>query len=56
MVLVDGMDDALTIQWGLWPEKFLLLEHGVVKWASSFKDVGDDMQLEKAAEAWLSKE
>ena len=58
LVLVDGMDDALAVSWGLWPEKFLLLEHGVVKWASSFKDVGDMQELQEleAAAEQLSKE
>jgi len=39
MVVVDDMDDSLTISLGLWPERFLLLEHGVVQWSSSFQDV-----------------
>ena len=38
IVLVDSMDDSITISLGLWPERFLLLEHGTVQWASSFED------------------
>lgn len=42
MLLVDGMDDSITISLGLWPERFLLLEDGVVKWANSFEDADPD--------------
>mmetsp|Transcript_32202 Transcript_32202/g.39584 ORF Transcript_32202/g.39584 Transcript_32202/m.39584 type:complete len:105 (-) Transcript_32202:158-472(-) len=55
MVLVDEMDDSTTISLGLWPERFLLLEQGVVKWASSFKDAHpDDMffELNELAMFW----
>ena len=38
MVLVDAMDDSVTISLGLWPERFLLIEEGIAKWASSFED------------------
>lgn len=37
-VVVEEMDNALTMSLGLWPERFLDLEDGEVQWASSFKD------------------
>jgi hypothetical protein len=31
---VDGMNDENTIAKGLWPERYLVIRHGVVTWAS----------------------
>ena len=53
MVLVDAMDDSLTVSLGLWPERFLLTEQGVVKWASSFEDADPEemvFELSKISE------
>lgn len=35
---IDEMDNAATIAFGLWPERFLLLNKGVVAWASTLSD------------------
>jgi len=44
-VFVDSMDDKTTIDNGLWPERYVLLEGQSVLWASSlrFEDRGADV-------------
>lgn len=32
---VDALDDRVTLQYGLWPERYLLLDGSMVKWSSS---------------------
>mmetsp|Transcript_43194 Transcript_43194/g.113756 ORF Transcript_43194/g.113756 Transcript_43194/m.113756 type:complete len:127 (+) Transcript_43194:1025-1405(+) len=52
-VVVDDMTDATTVANGLWPERWVVLEDGVVKWTSSLAGdqgpVGQD--LLRAAQA-----
>lgn len=35
---VDEMANTLTVDYGLWPERFFLLRDGVVAWASTLTD------------------
>lgn len=34
-VYIDDMSDKTTLEFALWPERYLLLERGTVRWASS---------------------
>jgi len=34
---VDDMSNELTLEYGLWPERVVLLRHGKVEWASDFE-------------------
>lgn len=48
---LDGMDDALTKELGLWPERFLVLEEGAIQWANTFRDTPVRTDLEELGEA-----
>jgi len=39
-IYTDTFSNDLTLEYGLWPERYLLLENGEVQWASalSFED------------------
>lgn len=53
MVLVDAMDDSVTISLGLWPERFLLIEQGIAKWASSFEDADPEDMVHELSDLAL---
>jgi len=38
---VDDMSNKLLLDYGLWPERMLLLRHGVAEWASDFEEYGE---------------
>jgi len=56
---VDGPEDVFTVQYGLWPERYLLLEGNVVVWASDLtyearlNDMAHDITAAAKAVAWL---
>jgi len=44
---VDRMDNATTLEFGLWPERFLLLKDGVVAWANEqTEDIHDSIKAQ----------
>ena len=50
-VVVEGMENALTMSLGLWPERFLHLEEGEIQWASCFKDAEPQRMKEELEDA-----
>lgn len=48
---VDDMGDEMTVRWGLWPERYILLRHGCVAWASSLSNEPVDLPSELRAAA-----
>lgn len=50
-IYVDHMENDTTISNGLWPERFVLLHHGVVSWASSLIEDGTADLPQKLSEA-----
>lgn len=52
---VDQMENDTTVCNGLWPERFVLLRHGVVSWASSLiEDSTADLPQKLSEAAQLS--
>lgn len=51
--LIDHLDDASTISNGLWPERYLLLQGGLVAWASDLSSGSEVAALGKAASELL---
>jgi hypothetical protein len=47
------MDDSVTISLGLWPERFLLIEQGIAKWASSFEDADPEDMVHELSDLAL---
>lgn len=41
----DDMSNKLLLEYGLWPERMVLLKHGVAKWASDFELYGEEEVL-----------
>jgi len=42
---VDDMSNELALNYGLWPERIILLKYGRAKWASDFEQYGADELL-----------
>mmetsp|Transcript_15908 Transcript_15908/g.29105 ORF Transcript_15908/g.29105 Transcript_15908/m.29105 type:complete len:111 (+) Transcript_15908:836-1168(+) len=57
-VYVDGQQNAITLEYGLWPERYLLLEGNKVLWASALtyearaNDMSKDIPAAAAAVSW----
>lgn len=45
---VDDMSNELALNYGLWPERVVLLKHGCAKWASDFEQYGSKELLDAA--------
>lgn len=45
---VDNMSNELALNYGLWPERVVLLKHGRAEWASDFEQYGAEELLDAA--------
>mmetsp|Transcript_39842 Transcript_39842/g.89328 ORF Transcript_39842/g.89328 Transcript_39842/m.89328 type:complete len:111 (-) Transcript_39842:243-575(-) len=59
-VYVDGQQNGVTLDYGLWPERYLLLEGNEVLWASALtyearaNDMSQDIPAAAAALSWYN--
>jgi len=59
-VYTDMLDDNATLAYGLWPERYLLVERGTVQWAStlSFEARSTDLPVllrRAASDIWVQE-
>lgn len=51
---VDDMSNEVTIEYGLWPERVVLLRHGRADWVSDFERYGAEELLDAAGRVFAS--
>lgn len=51
---VDDMSNELALEYGLWPERVVLLKHGCAVWASDFEEYGEEELLDAAGRVFAS--
>lgn len=52
---VDDMSNALALDYGLWPERVVLLRHGQAEWASDFELYGARKLLHAAQHVFAAQ-
>jgi len=50
---VDDMSNELTLKYGLWPERVVLLKYGRSEWVSDFEQYGAEDMLDAAGRIFV---